>query len=43
MEWIRKVMKSVVKMLPSQEEPALDQGGLWYAREKGVMIVAIVV
>ena len=42
-ERIRNVLKRVVKMLPSQEEPALDPGGLWYAGGKGVMTVEIVV
>ena len=30
-------------MLPSQEEPALDPGGLWYAGGKGVMNVGSVI
>ena len=41
-EMIRDIVKMVVKMLPSQEEPVMDPGGLWYAGGKGVMIVEIV-
>ena len=37
------VVQTTVKMLPSQEEPALDPVGLWYAIGQGVMIVEIVV
>ena len=33
----------VVKMLPSQEEPVMDLGGLWYAGREGMMIVGTVV
>ena len=42
-ERIRDVVKRVVKMLPSQEEPVMDPGGLWYAGWEGVMIMEIVV
>ena len=38
MEWIQRIMKNVMMRLPSQEEPALDLGGLWYAGEKGVIV-----
>ena len=39
MEWITVLMKNAmlnVKMLPSQEEPIVDQEGLWHAEEQGV-------
>ena len=41
MERIIELMKMAVRMLPSQEEPIMDQGGLWYARGKGVMNIRL--
>ena len=42
MERIIEMVRMDVGMLPSQEEPVKDPGGLWYAGGKGVMIVGIV-
>ena len=37
-----EVVQTAVKMLPSQEEPVMDPGGLWYAGREGMMIVVTV-
>ena len=41
-ERIIEMMQMAVRMLPSQEEPVMDQGGLWYAGGKGVVMVEII-
>ena len=39
---VMELIMNVMRMLPSQKEPMVDLGGLWYAGEKGVMLVEIV-